>query len=289
VRQIDEKFLKLIRNAYQPSRPRHAVKMTAVDSRVVDWILSSGRRSAALQALAAEGIMSAAQVSRRSGRTVQNASQALKELEREGLAQALGEAKRSWRSYRLTESGWLVASRVGAARSPAPREGRAPPPRDAGSVRDLFQAFVRIPPMASPDEPLERVMARIMSDPATRNVYVVDRESHMIGRIALQKLLEVGESNLKARRAGKAPTARRAADLAQPCAAIHPSDTVEEALAAFRRSRLDDLPLLNSRGVLLGEVNGREVLRYISGLPAEDEGAPLAAPAGQGKRVAPSG
>jgi CBS domain-containing protein len=265
--------------------------MAAVDSRVVDWVLSSGRRTVAMGALASEGIVSAAQVARRSGRSVQNTSQALKELEGAGLAEAVGASKRSWRSYRLTASGRLVAARVGAAPGGAPgtRRKSTAVASEGATVRDFFQQLVRLPVMASPEEPLERVMARVMADPAGRNVYVVDGESHLVGRVSLQRLIDIGDSNLKARRAGRAPKATKARDLARPTAAVHPTDTIEMAAAAFRASGTDDLPVLNSDGVLLGELNGRDLLVHLSALSSVAGGAGAGETAAPRKRTSATG
>jgi CBS domain-containing protein len=245
--------------------------MTTVEPKVVDWVISSGRRSAALAALAADELASAAKVSRRSGRTIQNSSVALRELEGAGLAAAVGEGRKSWKSYRLTDAGRLVAQKLGGTLEGGQRRShlRLLPHVEGGTVRDLFQILVSRPVVAGPDEPIEAIMARIIADPGSRAVYVVDGEGHLQGTIPLRRLLALGEAALKGRRPGARRRPRTASDFARPSMAVHPSDPVEVALRRIRESGLDDLPVVNSQGALLGELNGQEVLIYLASVAVE--------------------
>ena len=70
---------------------------TAARASVYEWILTSGRRRSALTALSSGEVMTAAEVARLSGRTVQNISQALRELRSRGLVAIIGPNRRSWR------------------------------------------------------------------------------------------------------------------------------------------------------------------------------------------------
>jgi CBS domain-containing protein len=249
--------------------------MAAVDARVVDWVISSGRRSAALRALASADLLTAAQVSRRTGRTTQNASQGLKELEGAGLAETVGEAKQSWRSYRLTEAGRLVAGHMGAGEgSPLPGGRLAAGPAVEGAlVRDLLPRMAGKPVVAHVDEPLERVMARIIASPGSRTVYVVGGGGRLEGSIPLRRLLDFGERTLRARKGARKPKIRRARDLARPTVQVAPAETVAVALRKFRESGLDDLPVVNGGGALVGELNGPEVLLYLATLAVSSETA----------------
>lgn len=72
------------------------------------WVLSVDRRLLVMRALEATEAFSAAEIAERTGRSVQNISRAIDELEGKGLIECLTPQKHSWKRYLLTEQGKAV-------------------------------------------------------------------------------------------------------------------------------------------------------------------------------------
>jgi DNA-binding MarR family transcriptional regulator len=69
------------------------------------WVLSVDRRLLVMKALESPGAFNAADIAERSGRSVQNISRAIHELEEKGLIECITPDKHTWKRYLLTESG----------------------------------------------------------------------------------------------------------------------------------------------------------------------------------------
>ena len=72
------------------------------------WALSVDRRVLVMRALDTNSAFSASDIASRSGRSVQNISRALHELEEQGLIECLTPDKPSWKRYLLTPRGRTV-------------------------------------------------------------------------------------------------------------------------------------------------------------------------------------
>jgi predicted transcriptional regulator len=72
------------------------------------WVLGVDRRLVVIRALDTDGAFSASEVAERTGRSVQNVSRAMDEMETMGLIECLTPEKHSWKRYILTERGKKV-------------------------------------------------------------------------------------------------------------------------------------------------------------------------------------
>ena len=72
------------------------------------WVLGVDRRVIVMRALDSEGAFSASDIAGRTGRSVQNVSRAIDELEAKGLIECLTPDKHSWKRYLLTDLGRAV-------------------------------------------------------------------------------------------------------------------------------------------------------------------------------------
>jgi len=72
------------------------------------WILSVDRRALVIRAIDTAGAFSAAEIAERSGRSVQNISRAIHELEDKGLIECLNPEKQTWKRFLLTDRGKAV-------------------------------------------------------------------------------------------------------------------------------------------------------------------------------------
>jgi predicted transcriptional regulator len=71
----------------------------------VRWVISVDRRLLVMKAARQHKFLKASEISEETGRSLQNVSRALKELEKAGLVECLTPGKQSWRKYVLTRSG----------------------------------------------------------------------------------------------------------------------------------------------------------------------------------------
>ncbi len=89
-------------------RPTNHIRETPVEDDLARWILSVDRRALAMRAIDADGAFSAAEIAERSGRSIQNISRAIHELEVKGLIECLNPEKHTWKRYLLTDHGKAV-------------------------------------------------------------------------------------------------------------------------------------------------------------------------------------
>ena len=70
--------------------------------RAAAWVMGTGRRMITLKAFRELKVISVSEIASRYGRTIQNISNAIEELEKENIVECVGERKHSWRIYKLT-------------------------------------------------------------------------------------------------------------------------------------------------------------------------------------------
>ena len=76
------------------------------------WVIDVDRRLMSLRAFGKSSILHPSDISRESGRSVQNISHGLHELEDRGLVECIDE-KSTWKKYIITERGKRVLEEVG--------------------------------------------------------------------------------------------------------------------------------------------------------------------------------
>lgn len=74
----------------------------------IKWVLSVDRRMLVMRETHENGVVRAAELAERTGRSVQNISHAIHELEETGLMECLTPDKSSWKRYILTDLGKMV-------------------------------------------------------------------------------------------------------------------------------------------------------------------------------------
>jgi ribosomal protein S25 len=72
---------------------------------LINFILSVDRRIFAMKEFQHHTVLQASDIARKFGRSLQNASRALRELEREGIVVSITPKKRTWKRYILSEKG----------------------------------------------------------------------------------------------------------------------------------------------------------------------------------------
>ncbi|MBX5480592.1 MAG: chloride channel protein [Myxococcaceae bacterium] len=118
-------------------------------------------------------------------------------------------------------------------------------------VRDLTRpARAKTLPVAS----FEEVALQLLEAPAGADLWVVDEENRLLGVITLDQLKgHLPEHSVLDR--------ARASDLMQSTPRLRPDMSLAEVARIFAEVPEEELPVVDKRGLLLGTVNKREVMR----------------------------
>jgi len=235
---------------------------------LVRWVIQSDRRLVTIRCFKHAQFQGASDVAQTTGRSVQNASTALSELEKKMIVEQLEPGRRTWKKYRLTASGKLLLEYVERELSTGMFERLA----DEFSfryVRDAFRLIVTKPIIVTKGMGLREVVERVLEDPRTRSAYVVDSKHRVVGMIALREMLEAIEGSLslfeKVRPQARSKPRRKPIPFSVEAHMFKPvtvteDDRLIDALGRMIEHRQEDLPVVDENGVLIGELNGFEIL-----------------------------
>ena len=76
------------------------------------WVLSVDRRVLVMKEIHENELIKASEIAGKTGRSLQNISRALRELEEHGLIECLTPEKHTWKRYILTEKGMQVFEKL---------------------------------------------------------------------------------------------------------------------------------------------------------------------------------
>ncbi len=76
------------------------------------WVLSVDRRVLVMKEIHENELIKASEISEKTGRSLQNISRALRELEEHGLIECLTPEKHTWKRYILTEKGAMIFEKL---------------------------------------------------------------------------------------------------------------------------------------------------------------------------------
>jgi len=235
---------------------------------LVKWVIQSDRRLVTLRCFKHAQFLGASDISQSTGRSIQNSSTALSELERMRVAEQLEPGRRTWKKYRLTDTGKVVLEYVERELSTGMFERLA----DEFSfryVRDAFRLIVTEPIIVTKGMGLRDVVEKVLEDPRTRSAYVVDSKHRVVGMIALKEMLEAIEGSLSLFENVRPPARLRQrrkltpfsveAHMFKPVTVME-DDRIIDALEKMIEHGQEDLPVVDENGVLIGELNGFEIL-----------------------------
>ncbi len=235
---------------------------------IVRWVIQSDRRLVSLRCFKHAQFLGASDISRSTGRSIQNSSTALSELERKKVVELLEPGRRTWKKYCLTGTGKAVLEFVERELSTGMFERLA----DEFSfryVRDAFRLIVTEPIIVTRGMGLRDVVDKVLEDPRTRSAYVVDSKHRVIGMIALKEMLEAIEGSLSLFENVRPPARLRQRRKVMPFSVeahmfkpvtVMEDDRIIDALEKMIEHGQEDLPVVDENGVLIGELNGFEIL-----------------------------
>lgn len=140
-------------------------------------------------------------------------------------------------------------------------------------VKDVYRKITLKPSLVNAEDTLEVVKEKIArGSPVNRSVYVVDPDLSLIGIITLQELMRVFAVNASVRGGKKIPKGKLlefiskdtlAEDIMIAPVSVRTSDPLTAALELFVRYSLEELPVIDERGKVVGDLDAYELIAGI--------------------------
>jgi len=138
-------------------------------------------------------------------------------------------------------------------------------------VQDVFRLIASKPAIVPDDAPIEKVLDEFVNDPKRRIVCVVDGEQKLVGLISLTELLiyigvHAGEAvksftHLAPYEAGlRYMMGNQAKHVMREAISVKSDDKLLDALNMMEQTGLEELPVVNDQGMIVGEIHGLEIL-----------------------------
>ncbi len=136
-------------------------------------------------------------------------------------------------------------------------------------VEDIYQLVMGIPATASGDARLEEVVEALRERAHSKKVYIVDEGRHLLGTVTLEAVLRQVGYIYYVRRPGVVSFFNFLRDVLKDNVAdfmvkdpvrVTKKDRVLDALGLMVTHHLNDLPVVDENNVLIGELNGVEIL-----------------------------
>ena len=123
--------------------------------------------------------------------------------------------------------------------------------------------IVTVPPTAA----LPEVMSRLLEEPCLRDIYVADKDGQLIGhishrRLAEHVLAEARPTHTRRQLMERVAVGTAADFMNSVLATASPDEALDEVLDRQLEMELEDMPVLDDDGHVLGAINLTHVLRH---------------------------
>ncbi|ABQ47807.1 MULTISPECIES: CBS domain-containing protein [Thermotoga] len=134
-------------------------------------------------------------------------------------------------------------------------------------VKDVCKLISLKPTVVEEDTPIEEIVDRILEDPVTRTVYVA-RDNKLVGMIPVMHLLKVSGFHFFGfipkeeliRSSMKRLIAKNASEIMLDPVYVHMDTTLEEALKLMIDNNIQEMPVVDEKGEIVGDLNSLEIL-----------------------------
>ena len=134
-------------------------------------------------------------------------------------------------------------------------------------VKDVCKFISLKPTVVEEDTPIEEIVDRILEDPVTRTVYVA-RDNKLVGMIPVMHLLKVSGFHFFGfipkeeliRSSMKRLIAKNASEIMLDPVYVHMDTTLEEALKLMIDNNIQEMPVVDEKGEIVGDLNSLEIL-----------------------------
>lgn len=230
------------------------------------WVINSDRRLVTLRCFRRGQFLGASEIAQETSRSIQNVATALKELESKKIVSQLEPGRRTWKKYALTSIGKSILDSVERELSAGMFE-RVADELSFRYVRDAYRLIVTEPIVVTKTMGLYEVVDRVLADPRTRSAYVVDEKRRLVGMIGLTQMLAAIQGSLSLFDKGRTQPRNKRVPLPfsveeymiKPVT-VSEDDRLLNALEKMMKNGLEDLPVVDENGTLIGELNGFEIL-----------------------------
>lgn len=118
----------------------------------------------------------------------------------------------------------------------------------------------------SPESSLQQVIERLLKESCLRDIYVISEEKKVMGYLSHKKLVKImlseHQSILSRRQIMDRVTEGKAGELMNiNFTYARPDEKLDEVLQRQIENNVEDMPVINEEGMLLGAVNMTSVLR----------------------------
>ncbi len=138
-------------------------------------------------------------------------------------------------------------------------------------VKEIKNRITTNPAIVKEDDSIKDVIKKLLEDPRSRSVYVVDNDGVLRGIIPTDVILKAthllkGKGTLKDEDTFEGitiSTARIARDLMHKPVYVHEDDDVLDVLEAMVEEGFQELPVVNSEDKVTGDLNCLEVISVL--------------------------
>jgi CBS domain-containing protein len=140
---------------------------------------------------------------------------------------------------------------------------------DIDTVGEAFDLLVINAPKVRKGAKVYEAVQVLIDNPNSRSVYVVDNNNSLLGTISYRSLLRVSGARFGVRKDGIFSFARYLQDLLREdvnslmrdSAPVTKEDTLKKALKIMEERKLNDLPVVDKQGHLIGELCGMKIMK----------------------------
>ena len=145
-------------------------------------------------------------------------------------------------------------------------------------VRDAFNLIVVEPSYVYEDASVSEVVEKMLLGNKLNTVYVVDKKKRLVGMITLSELLRLttakvgmmGSESFSANKVFKYVLSKNAKDIMDTPISTTPDSLLIDALVEMLDNQLTDLAVVDKNNILIGELNGYEILTSAKSLYNKD-------------------
>jgi len=131
-------------------------------------------------------------------------------------------------------------------------------------VKDCCNEVTHEADLVEENDLIGKVMDVMAKDPLSRSVYVVDNEKRLLGIITVRDVLEfLGPQFVDTGMAIMEIFAQTAGDMMRMPVCIPEDEPIEKAIKIAIQERLDDVPVCDKDGRVIGDLNCFEMINNI--------------------------
>lgn len=128
-------------------------------------------------------------------------------------------------------------------------------------VKDCCNEVTHDADLVKENDSIDKVMSTMAKDPLSRSVYVVDDEKRLLGIIIVKDVLQfLGPQFVNTSVAIREIFAQTARDMMRAPVSVEMEDPIEKAMEIAIQEWLDDIPVCDKDGRVIGDLNCFEII-----------------------------